>query len=328
MGNFLSAPITEKETHRGAVTSKGLKYGVSEMQGWRANMEDAHTIEEDISDRAKDCAFLAVYDGHGGSLAAKYSAEHVYQELASYDGFNGELPPTEIGTFMKKAFLDVDKKLSQLPSVSRGGDHSGCTAIAGFVTKDHIIVANAGDSRSVLAKNGGTVPMSFDHKPNNDIEKNRIEAAGGIVRNRRVNGDLAVSRALGDFIYKGRSDLPAEKQQVSPEPDIKIERITGTEEFLIIACDGIWDVMSNDDINAFIRSLMLKGEKDVGLICEEVIDHCLQLGSRDNMSIVLLIFPGAKFGDGEGVQGLRRERDRINAQNAAAQGPATGVVEQ
>jgi hypothetical protein len=74
----------------------------------------------------------------------------------------------------------------------------------------------------VLVRKSGTEEMSEDHKPFNDVEKRRIEGAGGSVTMRRVNGDLAVSRALGDFVYKHRSDLPAEAQQVSAEPEIKI----------------------------------------------------------------------------------------------------------
>jgi len=103
-----------------------------------------------------------------------------------------------------------------------GEDHSGSTAIAALVTPTHIIVANCGDSRCVLVRKSGTEEMSEDHKPYNDVEKRRIEGAGGSVTMRRVNGDLAVSRALGDFVYKHRSDLPAEAQQVSAEPEIKI----------------------------------------------------------------------------------------------------------
>lgn len=87
-----------------------------------------------------------------------------------------------------------------------------------------------------------------------------------------------VSRALGDFTYKQRPDLKAEEQQVSAEPEIKIEKIDGSEEFLVLACDGIWDVMTNDGICEFVRGLMQNGEKDLGLIAEEILDHCLQEG--------------------------------------------------
>ena len=96
--------------------------------------------------------------------------------------------------------------------------------------------------------------------------------------NNRVNGDLSVSRALGDFRYKLCATLPAEQQQVSAEPDVEVHKIDKTEEFLVLACDGIWDVMSNDKVCDYIRQLMNKGETDLKLIAEEILDNCLRAG--------------------------------------------------
>jgi serine/threonine protein phosphatase PrpC len=106
-----------------------------------------------------------------------------------------------------------------------------------------LIVANVGDSRCILVKksqNGGppeAVEMSFDHKPYLDTEMRRITNAGGTVTMRRVNGDLAVSRALGDFVYKHRRDLKAEEQQVSAEPEIIARERSADDQFLVLACD-------------------------------------------------------------------------------------------
>ncbi|OQS02034.1 phosphatase 2C [Thraustotheca clavata] len=307
MGNFLSSPITEKETHVGM--GNGLAYAVSCMQGWRATMEDAH-IARTVIPSFGDCSIFAVFDGHGGKLIADHSAMSLTEVLEKHNNVGKEKDPNEIGKAMGKAFLELDEKHRALTQIVSGEDHSGCTAIAAFVTPTHIIVANSGDSRSVLSTGGTVVPMSFDHKPNNEKERMRIENAGGSVRNNRVNGDLAVSRALGDFVYKQRSDLKPEEQQVSAEPDIKTQHRSKEDEFLILACDGIWDVMTNDDACDFVRSLMNKGESNMGLICEELLDHCLQLGSRDNMSVVIVKFAGAKIGTGEGVMGLRKAREK------------------
>ncbi|ETW03333.1 hypothetical protein H310_04827 [Aphanomyces invadans] len=304
MGNFLSSPITEKDTHVG--TGNGLEFGVSCMQGWRATMEDAHVARTSIPafDR---CSIFAVFDGHGGKLVADESAQNLIDVLEKevMDVKNKD----DIGRSLTRAFLALDDDHRRLKEVIGGEDHSGCTAIAAFVTDLFIVVANSGDSRSVLATDGGVIPMSYDHKPNNTGERQRIENAGGSVRNNRVNGDLAVSRALGDFIYKQRPDLPAAAQQVSAEPDVKVAERTKEDEFLLLACDGIWDVMSNEDAVALVRSLMAQGESNMGLICEEVLDHCLSLGSRDNMSIVVVKFPGAKIGQGDGVAGIRKIRE-------------------
>ena len=222
-------------------------------------------------------------------MAAEYCAAEIMKTVVSTEGFNDSLNATQIGNCIQQAFLTIDANLHLVPEMATGQDHSGCTAICSFITPNHIIVANAGDSRSVLGKNQKTVPMSFDHKPFDELEKARIESANGMVRNKRVNGDLAVSRALGDFVYKDRHDLTPMQQKVSPYPDIKIEERDGTEEFLVIACDGIWDVMSNDDLCQYIRYLLSIGETDLGLVVEELLDHCLELGSRDNMSAIIVV---------------------------------------
>jgi serine/threonine protein phosphatase PrpC len=125
----------------------------------------------------------------------------------------------------------------------RGDDHSGCTAIGCLVTPDNIICANAGDSRSILIRSGLAVEMSEDHKPDNAGEKTRIFAAGGTVSAHRVNGDLAVSRALGDFVYKHRTDLRAEEQQVSAEPEFKtVTRTPDDQVRKITRAEGGWRI--------------------------------------------------------------------------------------
>jgi len=176
-----------------------------------------------------------------------------------------------------------------------GEDRSGSTAIGALLTPTHIIVANCGDSRCILVRDHEVVAMSEDHKPYNEGEQRRIEAAGGSVTMRRVNGDLAVSRALGDFVYKQQRGLPAEAQQVSAEPEIRIVPVSpGKDQYLLLACDGVWDVMSNADAGAWLLLAAQQGgcaqpvELSGGLI-----DECLARGSRDNMSAVTVQFRGA-----------------------------------
>jgi len=109
----------------------------------------------------------------------------------------------------------------------------------------------------------------------------------------RVNGSLAVSRALGDFEYKNVDGKGPTEQLVSPEPEFYIkERNEAGDEFLVLACDGVWDVMSNEEICSFISHRM-KVHDNLETICNEVIDTCLYKGSRDNMSIIIIAFPGA-----------------------------------
>lgn len=95
--------------------------------------------------------------------------------------------------------------------------------------------------------------MSFDHKPENEKEKARIEAAGGYVSMGRIKGELAVARSIGDYLYKGRVKLQYEEQLMTGIPDIEIHKRDGTEEFLVCACDGIWEVHSNEKVGEMIR---------------------------------------------------------------------------
>ena len=115
------------------------------------------------------------------------------------------------------------------------------------MTKTEVICANAGDSRTVLAKNGIAVDLSVDHKPDDVNEMRRIQNAGGFVEDGRVNGMLALSRALGDFEYKNNPMFKAKDQVVSAFPDVKIVPITSDAQFVLLACDGIWDVKTSQE---------------------------------------------------------------------------------
>jgi protein phosphatase 2C family protein 2/3 len=123
--------------------------------------------------------------------------------------------------------------------------HAGCTANVIMITKAEILCANAGDSRSVLSKKGKAKDLSTDHKPDLPGEKRRIERANGFIEENRVNGMLALSRSIGDFEYKSNSIMKPEDQIVTAFPDILIEKITNDSDFIICACDGIWDCLSS-----------------------------------------------------------------------------------
>lgn len=299
MGSFLDKPITEK--HSISSENNGLKFAACEMQGWRVTMEDSHVAGETV---ANNMSLVAVFDGHGGDLIAKEAAVRIvsmlkgdekFQQLAKDSPDNAEA----LGQAMRSIVLKLDDEMRQLPQIQSGEDQSGCTSIIALVTETHVICANSGDSRGIFFADNKTKAMSYDHKPFNDIEQSRIENAGGCVSMRRVNGDLAVSRALGDYSYKQRSDLPAEQQQVSAEPDIEIHERTSKDQFLLLCCDGIWDVMSNDEVGSFMNDSFLKGWKGMQLheTLEQLLDTCLEKGSRDNMSGVVACFPACEIRD-------------------------------
>ena len=155
--------------------------------------------------------------------------------------------------------------------LSSGRDVSGSTATTAFVTPTHVIIGNVGDSRSVFVSGGQVKFASEDHKPSNEREAKRIVEAGGYLQMGRVCGNLAVSRALGDFTYKDTPHLPEASQKVSAEADVTIiprsvsastltsrgpmQRTDSTQpddEYLILACDGIWDVSTSEAAREFV----------------------------------------------------------------------------
>lgn len=115
-----------------------------------------------------------------------------------------------------------------------------------LITKENIYCANSGDSRSILVKKGSTVvELSEDHKPDNTNEEKRIVAANHFVSDQRVDGNLALSRAFGDFQYKDMSTLAAKDQAVTAKPEIRVVKRTKEDMFIVNACDGIWDCLTN-----------------------------------------------------------------------------------
>ena len=182
---------------------------------------------------------------------------------------------------------------------------AGCTANAVVITKNHIICANSGDSRAVLSREGGKAEgLSEDHKPNDEREKTRIEKAGGWVEtiegggrtHHRVNGNLNLSRALGDLEYKKRTDLKASEQIITATPDVKVVERREKDEFVLIACDGIWDVMSNQGAVDFCRQKMMGEKLTPKETAEALLDQCLAKDAKesqgigaDNMTAVIVL---------------------------------------
>ena len=158
---------------------------------------------------------------------------------------------------------------------------AGCTACVALITPAEVYVANAGDSRSVLSVNRIPIAMSEDHKPDLPKEAERISKAGGFVEEGRVQGSLNLSRSLGDLEYKQSGKLPAEEQMITAYPDVKKESVTDKTDFLIIACDGVWDCLTNEqavikvqhklDLNGGPRQSKGKLGKIIGEILHEIL---------------------------------------------------------
>nr|VZH89131.1 unnamed protein product [Spirometra erinaceieuropaei] len=190
----------------------------------------------------------------------------------------------EIKAAIVEGFLAFDASLLH----DNPSEKSGSTAVVAFVTPKHIYFANCGDSRGILLRNSSPSFATEDHKPSSPGERRRINNAGGHVILSRVNGSLAVSRALGDFDYKQVKGTPPSDQLVSPEPDVTcLERMPEADQILCLACDGIWDVYSNEELCDYVLH-RLKCSSSLTHVCNEVLDTSLFKGSKDNMSILLV----------------------------------------
>ncbi|KKK19578.1 hypothetical protein AOCH_004826 [Aspergillus ochraceoroseus] len=296
MGQTLSEPVVDKTSSEGQ--DECCIYGVSAMQGWRISMEDAHAAVLDLqakqtgvnykpTDPDKRLAFFGVYDGHGGDKVALFAGDKVHRIVAKQDSF----AKGDIEQALKDGFLATDRAILEDPRYEE--EVSGCTAAVSVISKHKIWVANAGDSRSVLGVKGRAKPLSFDHKPQNEGEKARISAAGGFVDFGRVNGNLALSRAIGDFEFKKSPELSPEQQIVTAYPDVTVHDVTDDDEFLVIACDGIWDCQSSQAVVEFVRR-GIAAKQDLYRICENMMDNCLASNSEtggvgcDNMTMIII----------------------------------------
>jgi protein phosphatase 1B len=299
MGAFLDKPKTEKHTEEGG--GNGLRFGLSSMQGWRIEMEDAHCAVVGLP-QLTDWSFFAVFDGHAGARVSAHCAENLLDTIIQMENFrknatsaNGPVTAEQIESVklsIRDGFLKLDEKMKKLPEVESGEDKSGSTAVCCLISPTHFFFANCGDSRAVLSRSGKAFFSTQDHKPINPQEKERIQKAGGSVMIQRVNGSLAVSRALGDYEYKQVEGRGPCEQLVSPEPEITVQAREHSDEFLVLACDGIWDVMNNEELCDFVRH-QLTIHPNLETVCSSIIDTCLHKGSKDNMSVVLVAFPGS-----------------------------------
>jgi len=256
----------------------------------------------------KSQMLFGVFDGHGGREVACYTEKHYTDFLKETKGFKDQ----DLSEALRQSFLKIDEELEkeagkeELAAMKRknppnkaplfkllgdmkgaetaGGEQSteslmldsiGCTANVMIIENmKKIIVANAGDSRSVLGRGGKAVALSTDHKPDDEIELRRIEKAGSVVTEGRVDGNLNLSRSLGDLKYKTNKDLKPEEWPITANPDILVEELTPQDDFVIMGCDGIWETKSNEEMVEYIYD-RLKQKKELKAIVEELLNDII-----------------------------------------------------
>ncbi|PAN28881.1 hypothetical protein PAHAL_5G183800 [Panicum hallii] len=264
---------------------------------------------------------FGVYDGHGGSEVANYCANRMHVVLKEALGRAARAGLEESGELLDitelwqkvfgGCFQRVDDEVSGQASRLCGGVSSeaqckpvaagdvGSTAAVAVVCSSHIIVANCGDSRVVLSRGKEPVPLSDDHKPDREDERARIEAAGGRVidwNGHRVSGVLAMSRSIGD----GYGTF------LIPTPEVKVIPRARDDDCLIIATDGLWDVISNAEACKVARVQILQWHRKNNGVCSDeggvpTISHpaaqaaanyllklALLKGSADNITVTVI----------------------------------------
>jgi serine/threonine protein phosphatase PrpC len=235
--------------------------GYAEAQGQRPTMEDSIAIVGDFA--GSGTAYFAVFDGHGGSDVSRFAAHNLHRRLGTV--FSSDIAVQKLIT---NTFSEIDSSLTAQYA------EQGCTAAVAIVVKDAIYAANVGDSRVVLVEPDGTVrQLSVDHRATDPDERARIIARGGLVFNGRAGGVLALSRSLGDGALKAGC--------ISAEPHIAAAR-RRDGQLLIVACDGVWDVMDNAAAAGIARA-----QKTPAAAARAIRDAALKRGTTDNVSVVV-----------------------------------------
>ncbi|KAA0060036.1 putative protein phosphatase 2C 25 [Cucumis melo var. makuwa] len=242
----------------------------------RIAMEDRYSAAVDINGNSKE-AFFGVFDGHGGVKAAEFAANNLEKNVLNEIERMGD-NETDFEQAIKHGYLTTDSDF--LKEDQRGG--SCC--VTALIKKGNLVISNAGDCRAVLSSQGVAEAITSDHRPSREDERHRIESTGGYVDLCngiwRVQGSLAVTRGIGDAHLK---------QWVIAEPETRAIRIEPRHEFLILASDGLWETVSNQEAVDIAHPLCVGMEKAEPLMaCKKLVELSLSRGSVDDISVVLI----------------------------------------
>jgi serine/threonine protein phosphatase PrpC len=252
--------------------------------GQRRENEDALTL---YNCKKKHTLILGVYDGHGGDFTSKFLSQYMHLCLQRI------LDKLNKSTIVE-LFNNIQTYLTQ--TYKKEATKSGSTAvIAIYDYKDnHLTVINVGDSRCILSRNNLALVITKDHKPNWPEEKYRIEGLNGKIYLDKDTGDwrigkLSVSRAFGDL-----DSIP----YVTHLPNIYRYKVSKEDQFMVLACDGLWDVLSNQDVVNYIILNCYKYNKEQNIvvynanpnIANDLAKYAISKGSTDNISIIIYFF--------------------------------------
>ncbi|KAF8113538.1 hypothetical protein N665_0049s0053 [Sinapis alba] len=267
---------TPREESR-EVEREGDGYSVYCKRGRREAMEDRFSAITNLEGDRKHAIF-GVYDGHGGVNASEFASKNLAKNVLE-EVVGCKRNESDVADAVKRGYLTTDAAFLKGKNVKGGS----CCVTAMF-RDGNLVVANAGDCRAVMSVGGVAEALSSDHRPSRDDERTRIETTGGYVDTFRgvwrIQGSLAVSRGIGDAHLK---------KWVIAEPETKTLRIDEEHEFLILASDGLWDKVSNQEAVDIARPFCLGTEKKTLLLaCKKLVDLSASRGSSDDISVMLI----------------------------------------
>ena len=259
------------------------------LQGKRQTQEDQHYSFINLDNKIEEynpINLFGVFDGHGGSCVSKYLKNNLPNFFKIKLKKNIYKNKKEFINYINQVFnfLQNNLKIKHPKAVEYCGS-TACIALNCYdeKNKNSLWLMNVGDSRAVLCnKTGEAIQLTIDHKPNETNEKERIENLGGKITydgsDWRIKS-LSLSRAFGDLDCS---------PYVTHIPSINKYKINKKDKFLIIACDGLWDALSNQDAVEFIRDLQFKNFK--GDYAKELSNYGLKKGSLDNITTIIYFF--------------------------------------
>ena len=285
----------------GSNSSMGVMFGAAMLKGQRVTMEDRYIAVPDMSvlplapqrsprGGGATHGFFAVCDGHNGDT----TAEMVGQLLAGQIARQASLGSDPVRA-LSDAFLATDG--SVLEQQEESGQYSGSTAVSVLVRqgpgaqRPMLYCANVGDSRAVMCRGGSVVPLSDDHTCQREDEKARLLEAGAYVTKGRLMGVLAVSRAFGDAEHKNIKEVcwgqTFAGETLLAEPEVYKEPVSAQDEFIVLACDGVYDVMTSQQVISYVRRRLLQ-HGDVQQAARELVEKAVHLASVDNCTAMVI----------------------------------------
>ncbi|XP_055345661.1 uncharacterized protein LOC129593398 [Paramacrobiotus metropolitanus] len=292
------------------------KVSVYATRNKRPGMEDRHVVipdlraTMDLKGIKEPVSFYAVYDGHAGAVAASYCAAHLHRLMATSRFFDNNVPEALVEAFQATDDLYKEKGL-------RDNDYSGTTAVVAVINDNKLHIAWVGDSEAAIVQNGQAVRLVEPrHIASDEAERARVTSEGGtVIMNQggwRVGAILTVTRAIGDSTLK---------PYVTAKPDVRTLELTGNEDYLVIACDGLWDeldpVGAMQETNRFLRE-----HPDRPLdVAKALAEKARKSGSMDNITVLVVMLKPLE----QVLEAVRQQPEAIAQAEAADGGDLLGI---